>query len=74
MPSIIEYMIASMFIIFFLVGVFLDVVLSLAVVALYTSFLKRLIAYYKVTGLCRRAMKRGDEKGASCLGGSGKEG
>ncbi|WP_019219533.1 hypothetical protein [Bartonella florencae] len=38
-------------------GIILDVLLSTAIVVLYYSFMKRLIAYSKVTGQFNKAMK-----------------
>ncbi|EJF98080.1 hypothetical protein MEI_00940 [Bartonella vinsonii subsp. arupensis Pm136co] len=40
------------------VGVIFDVLLTIAVVALYYSFIKRLIASYKVTEQLRTVMKK----------------
>ncbi|EJF88554.1 hypothetical protein ME1_00554 [Bartonella vinsonii subsp. arupensis OK-94-513] len=39
-------------------GVIFDVLLTIAVVALYYSFIKRLIASYKVTEQLRTVMKK----------------
>ncbi|GAA5100720.1 hypothetical protein [Bartonella acomydis] len=38
-------------------GIILDVLLSAAIVALYYSFIKRLIAYSKVSGQFNKAMR-----------------
>ncbi|GAA5110475.1 hypothetical protein GCM10023261_14110 [Bartonella jaculi] len=53
-----EYMMGYTFICLFFAGVVLDVFLSIAVVALYYSFLKRLCAYYKVTKHLTKALKK----------------
>ncbi|MCZ2158714.1 hypothetical protein NPX99_05430 [Bartonella sp. 220] len=60
MNEVFAFAFAMMKLIFLLafVGVIFDVLLTIAVVALYYSFIKRWIASYKVTEQLRKAMKK----------------
>ncbi|UNE53937.1 AsmA family protein [Bartonella machadoae] len=53
--------IAKLSLLLFFIGIVLDVVLTIAVVALYTSFIKRWILYFKVTQQLNREMKKHTE-------------